>query len=993
MLCLPCGAQKWRDISWPGIPNGRISSIAVDPVDPNHWLLGAGNGGVWETLDSGKNWWPLSDDWPTLAIGAVTFAPSDPNTIYVGTGEASGPGVTKAGLGLMKSVDGGRTWELLASPTFARSAFKRLRVDRSDAGSVVAATSRGGFGRDSQEGVPGSPPFGIFKSIDGGSTWVRTLTGQATGLEIDPRDFNNQYAALGDQRYPNSLKSDSRGSAFNGLYRSSDGGQTWVLISGPWGPTSATTTSVGRVELAISASNPDTLYASIQVPPNGGRSDTGLLGLYRTDNAWAPTPTWIQIPVKASEQYCNVETSPGLGTYNVGKCGYSHVISVDPSDPDTLFAGGVELWRCANCGKSPSWTADEVRAHPGNGDYHALVWSGSRLISGTDHTISSSTDGGQTWQVHSATLRLMTFFSAALHPAKADFFLAGVRDMGGVVLRTGDDKWEQIFGQRSVGVAEAEVAVSASRPDTEWMGAGLWGLIGRTTDGGQSWVQADGGIDKLGAAFVAPVRICPNNSNVFLTGTYRMWRTDSFFGPAAPPWVANSPPYSGTILEIEYVSSDKTCNTYVYGTSGGTVQLTRDGGRTWIDLDPRKTLPPRPVNGLAFDPSDPNVIYAALSSFDDATPGKPGHVFKTMNALAATPGWVSVSPPLDQPFNVIRVDPRNPKLIYAGSDAGLWRSTDGAATWVHDGVQSGIPNASIYDIQINPDTGVTAVFTYGRGAYGIGIGFPAPPLDAPRPRIIPGPRSPANGATYIAGGLVPGSWAQVLGTNLSGVTRDWDDADFLGLGNNLPTKLSGIEVKVGGVSAAVNYVSPTRIGFQVPSGILPGPPGTVLSSGPVNVQVFRDGVGSNVVSTTGTSSSPGILPVIANEKNYPEAVFLDGMSAGDPANGPSFRKAMPGDVIHLFVTGLFRTTGGIAAQSAAFSDVTVTIGDAVIPADSASLVSPGKFQINFTLPRQFASLPEGDYPVTIQYNGPIGTSSPAIINSDPPGPLVLPIQH
>src|SRR5262249_12865050 len=156
---------------------------------------------------------------------------------------------------------------------------------------------------------------------------------------------------------------------------------------------------------------------------------------------------------------------------------------------------------------------------------------------------------------------------------------------------------------------------------------------------------------------------------------------------------------------------------YIYGNSLGQVQLTRDGGKTWVDLDPGKTLPPRPVNGLAFDPTDPNILYAALSSFDDGSPGKPGHIFKTTNALSASPAWLNVSPPLNQPFNVIRVDPSNPKVIYAGSDTGLWRSTDSATTWVHHDLQSGFPNASVYDIKINPDTGTTVAFTYGRGAY------------------------------------------------------------------------------------------------------------------------------------------------------------------------------------------------------------------------------------------------------------------------------------
>jgi len=521
------------------------------------------------------------------------------------------------------------------------------------------------------------------------------------------------------------------------------------------------------------------------------------------------------------------------------------------------------------------------------------------------------------------------------------------------------------------------------------------GGVSRSKDGGQTWIDAGMGIDTTTSAFIAPVRKCSTNDDVFVSGSNRMWRTDSFFSSDVPKWVANGPPSpfstaggftsAGTILDVEFADSDTTCNTYVYGNRSGQVWFTKDGGKTWVNLDPKQNLPPRPVNGLAFDPTNPNVVYAALSSFDEGTPGHSGHVFKTTNALSTSPAWVDVSPPVNQPFDVIRVHPTNSKLIYAGSDTGLWRSTDGAATWVHDGPQAGLPNAAIFDLKINATTGVTVAFTFGRGAFAMG----GPQL----PQIISGPRSPANGATYIAGGLVPGSWAQVQGTNLSSVTRTWNDADFLGLGNNLPMNLSGVEVKVNGVSAAVYYVSPTQISFQVPSGILDGPPGTILVSNPVSVQVFRDGVGGNIVSTTGTSSSPGIFPVMVNGKNYAAAVFLDGVLAGDPANGPSFRNARPGDVIELFATGLFRTQSGIRAQSAAYTDVTVTIGDVVIPADAAALVSPGEFQINFTVPQQFAGLPEADYPISIQYNGPIGTSSPVTINSDPPGPMVFPIQH
>jgi photosystem II stability/assembly factor-like uncharacterized protein len=206
-----------------------------------------------------------------------------------------------------------------------------------------------------------------------------------------------------------------------------------------------------------------------------------------------------------------------------------------------------------------------------------------------------------------------------------------------------------------------------------------------------------------------------------------MWRTNNFFSSVAPVWEANGSPHPfgqpgaliapGTILTIAFASHDAGCNTYAFGNRGGQIHLTRDGGRTWKDLDISRGLPARPVNGLAFDPTNAQTLYAVLSSFEVATPGKPGHVFKTTTALSDAPTWTNVSPPWDQPFNVIAVDPAKPQLVYAGSDIGLWLSHDGAQSWLRVRPEDGVPNASVYDIQINPAAHGTIVFTYGRGAY------------------------------------------------------------------------------------------------------------------------------------------------------------------------------------------------------------------------------------------------------------------------------------
>jgi photosystem II stability/assembly factor-like uncharacterized protein len=716
---------------------GRVSTLAVDPQNPDHWLAGFGNSGVWESRDAGTSWTSLSDRWPSLAIGAIAFAPSAPHVIYVATGEAASVGFARAGIGIVKSTDGGGTWSIVGASSFARTSVRRLHVHPANPDIVVAASARGGFGRDSQESVPGSRPFGVLRSTDGGVSWVRTLAGHATALEVDGSNFNNQYAAIGDQRRPIHL-GDHLDSVDNGVYRSTDGGVTWAAIRGPWG------SSVGRVELALAAANPDVLYASIQRPTDdmSGGPDGRLLGLYRTETAWSATPTWVQVPTEAmgNDGYCGPT-----------KCGYVHVLSVDPADPNRLFAGGFVIWRCTTCTSSPAWTGVQSDLHS---DFHAMAWAGRRLIVGTDGGIWSTTDFGATWQDHNRALPTLMFFSGALHPTNPTHILAGLRDYPPSV-RTGRSTW-LVLHTPGIHWGEADVAISSRRPETDWVIGEPNGNIYRTLDGGRSGVPADAGIDKAAAAFVAPVRKCPSNDDVFLTGTNRMYRSNDFFSASRPTWSQNSQTHPGmvwllspgTILSIAFYAPDPTCNTYAFGNRGGEVQLTRDGGRAWTDLDPRRMLPARPVNSLAFDSSNEGTVYAAISSFDEATPFKPGHVFKTTNAFSSSPTWTNISPPDDLPFNVVAVDPTNPSGIYAGSDAGLWFSGDAGATW-HRGIDAGLSNAPVYDIQFNPATKRTVVFTYGRGAFMLSVG-PAPP---------------ANPRAVFSGGVVTLSWEASAGAS------------------------------------------------------------------------------------------------------------------------------------------------------------------------------------------------------------------------------------
>ena len=240
----------------------------------------------------------------------------------------------------------------------------------------------------------------------------------------------------------------------------------------------------------------------------------------------------------------------------------------------------------------------------------------------------------------------------------------------------------------------------------------------------------------------------------------------------------------------------------------------------------------------------------------------------------------------------------------------------------------------------------------------------------------------ANGATYLTGGLVSGSWAIVKGSNLSTVTRSWTQSDFAGLGNALPTNLSGVQVLVNNLPAAVSYISPGQINFQVPDGV----------SGTATVQVINNGVATNTITADAPDSAPGIFPVMLNGTTYPAALFTDGKAVGDPMVSPVFRNARPGDAIQMFGTAFISSPAGVQPGTSFLGDTmaTVTVGSVVANVQFVGIVGVGLFQVNFTVPQAFANMPEGMYPITVQFNG---VSSPATIGSTPPSTMMLPVQH
>jgi hypothetical protein len=727
-----------------GLCSGRVTAFGVDPSSPtNHWLLGAAQGGIWETTD-GASWKERTDAQASLAMGAIAFAPSAPATVYAGTGEPNFRGDDYAGAGLLVSYDHGTHWQML-NTNFAETSFSRILVDPNNVSNLVVSTVRGGLGvTDAASGTnvpPAAPPRGVFVSSDGGKTFNRVLTGEATDLQANPHNFLEQYAGLGE----------IYGAPTNGLYRTTNGWQTSELISGPWLTTTnvtytstnypigtnincytnsgtnicftnivytniitgtnvtISTNAMGRFALAVSSFT--NIYVGIAQPRTNYQA--GLVGLWRTDNPWDPTPTWNLVPNPPYGSDCCY--SPRFW--------YHFSLLVDPDDPAVLYLTEFDVW----CYKN-DWISIGDSIHPDN---HVLAWAiGSglkHLLLGNDGGVwlSDQSQVSDYWVNLNYGLAISQMYRGAVDPRPASpLALAGTQD-NGTPVNNGSLLWPFVWGGDG-----GDCAISSAHPDTDWavsldvqfgssdIGRVLSGVLPPTVVSG----PLDTDLLPDYVQFYVHFEKSPRNDNLFIAGTAHLWRCDNFFSTSTPSWSTNGPLMTSAtgapvpISAMAFAPSDPSGLIYAFGTEDGQMLVTTDGGSSWNNLNPANAVPGRYISGLAFSPFDPNVLYVTLSGFDEGTPGHPGHLFISTNALASTPSWSNVSPPVNLPMNCLAIDPTNPNTIFVGSDIGVWQTSNGAASWAHHGPNLGMPNVAVFDLRMN-SAGQPTAFTHGRGAF------------------------------------------------------------------------------------------------------------------------------------------------------------------------------------------------------------------------------------------------------------------------------------
>src|SRR5579872_4656591 len=675
---------RWRNIG----PYRGGRTVAADgiPSQPNVFYIGANNGGVWKTTDAGRTWHPIFDSQPTSSIGTLAIAPSDPNIIYVASGEGLQRPDLSVGDGIYKSTDAGHTWRHLGLRDGQQ--ISALLIDPHDPNRVFAAVLGHPYGPNAERG--------LFRSTDGGDTWQKVLykdenTG-AVDLANDPTNPSTIYAVLWAARQ-GPWENGAWSGPGSGLFKSTDGGDTWQQLTNGL-PTIAQ--GLGRIGIAIAPSNPRRMYALAEAKPNA---------LYRSDDAGA---SWQRINTE--------ERITGRGDDFA-------MVRVDPKNPDTILIANTSTYRSTDAGQS--FTA--IKGAPGGDDYHT-IWINPLhpeiILLAADQGATISLNGGETWSswYNQPTAQFYHVITDHRFPY---WVYGGQQESGSAGVASRSDYGEITFRDwHPVGVEEYGYVA----PDPLDANIVYGGRVSRFN-------QATGEVQQVGPQLLRgekyrflrtmPLIFSPVDPHVlYLASQFvlktinggQSWETISPDLTRAkydiPPSVGIFAPEAqkeatrrGVIYAI--APSHQDVNVIWAGTDDGLIQVTRDGGKSWTDITPPALTPWSKVAQLDASHFDDLTVYAAINRFrlDDLKP----HIYRTHDGGKTWKEIVAGLP--DGPVNTVREDPVRKGLLYAGTELATYVSFDDGDHW--QPLQLNMPRTSIRDLTIHGNDLIAG--THGRG--------------------------------------------------------------------------------------------------------------------------------------------------------------------------------------------------------------------------------------------------------------------------------------
>jgi photosystem II stability/assembly factor-like uncharacterized protein len=719
------GAMRYRYI---GPVGNRVTSVVSVPGQPNIYYVGAASGGIFKTTDGGVHWDPIFDQNPVSSIGSLAIAPSDPNIIWAGTGEAHIRSHISVGQGIYKSTDAGKTWKLMGLEKTGR--IGRIVIDPKNPDVVLAAALGHSYGPQ--------PERGVFRTADGGKNWERVLfvdenTG-ASEVVMDPSNPRTLFAGM----WPLEIHTWGResGGPGSGIYKSTDGGVTWKKLTGHGLPTRTT----GKIAMAIANSNPNRIYALIEtgdgVPVKGLETDRGKL--WRSDDGGE---NWRLVSYD--------RTLGGRTHY------YFRVVAAPDNENETYFLtsafttslDGGETIRSGGTGGGFS-------SSPG-GDNHDL-WidptNANRMAVANDGGVSISVTRGKTW--NRIQLPIAQMYHVTVDNRIPYFVYGNEQDdpsyrgpsntrgsgFGGGVGQIPRSAWQPVGGGESGWATPDPVDNNIIWSSASGSGS-VGGIVERfnlTTGQGRNvevWPDQSNGSTagelKYRFVWTMPLTISPHDHNRLYVGSQYIHQTTD----GGQSWQLISPDlttndkskqgFSGGLtgdnIGVEYApvvfaiaESPKEKGLIWVGTNDGLVQLTRDGGKNWTNLT--KNIPGLPPWGTIsnIEPSRYDAGAAYITVDFHQVNNRDPFVYKTTDYGKT---WTSITNGIPHTMlsyaHCVREDPTRPGLLYLATEGGVFVSFDDGANW--EPLQSNLPRAPVYWMVVQEHFNDLVIATYGRG--------------------------------------------------------------------------------------------------------------------------------------------------------------------------------------------------------------------------------------------------------------------------------------
>ncbi len=679
-------SMRWRCIG--PFRGGRTVGAVGIPDQPNVFFIGVNNGGVWKTTDAGRTWQPIFDDAPTGSVGDIAVSPSNPDIIYVGSGEGLQRPDLSTGDGIYKTTDGGKTWKNMGLRDAQQ--IGGLALDPKNPNRIFVAALGHPYGANEERGV--------YRSLDGGATWQRVLykdenTG-AVQVEIDPQNPNVIYADLWQARQ-GPWENGAWQGAGSGLYKSTDGGDTWQQLTKGL-PTIEQ--GLGRIGIGISYSNPKIIYATVDANSN-------FAGIYRSDDAGA---SWMRVSGEARLW---------------GRGSDFAEVRPHPKNPDIVFVANTASYKSTDGGKT--WVG--LKGAPGGDDYHR-IWINPEhpemMIFAADQGATITVNDGETWSswynqataqmYHVSTDNRWPYWVYSGQQESGSAAVVSRGDYGAITWRDWRTVGGDEYGYITPDPLNPDITYGGRITRYDWKTGQVQNIAPEALRSG-----------KYRSLRTMPSIFSPVDKKTLYFATNVLWKTMN----GGNSWEIVSPdlsratwdvpanigvyrteqmktmPRRGVIYAI--APSHQSVNTIWAGTDDGLIHLTRDGGKNWKNVTPPDLPSWAKVSQLDASHFDNDTVYAAINTFrlDDLRP----HIYCTHDG-GKTWKQITNGIPNGGIVNVVREDSQRKGLLFAGTEQTVYFSVDDGEHW--QSLRNNLPPTSIRDLVVKDDDVV--IGTHGR---------------------------------------------------------------------------------------------------------------------------------------------------------------------------------------------------------------------------------------------------------------------------------------